>query len=189
MLCQYFFSSERTGLARFNFSLYFHAFFGLGLYKTNRWFLKYTIHAENDFWAIVGTHSRKVQGNDNQWYNLVAVPVTEQSRHLFKFQCKDGYFSLHCPACLAHIERDKQIFFARKWTAERLLLIASWPLLFVLRDGKPPLSHFLQWTPWSMKTYGRESTEICAKASSLFLKNIYCCSMKRQLHNPSPQRL
>lgn len=127
-----------------------------------------------------------MQGNDNKWYNLV---VTEQSKHLFKLQCKGGYFSFRCPARVADTERNTQFFFARKWTAERLLLTASSPLLFVLRDGKPPMSHFPQWTPWSMKTSGRGSTEICAKASGLFLKNIYCCSMKHQLHNPSPQRL
>jgi len=40
-----------------------------------------------------------------------------------------------------------------------------------------------------MKTCGRECAEICAKASGLFLKSIYCCSTKQQLHNPSPQRL
>lgn len=130
-----------------------------------------------------------MQGNDNQWYNLVAIPGTEQSKYLFKLQCKGGYFSLHCPACWADIKCDKQFFFARKWTAERLLLTASSPPVFVLRDGKPPMSHLLQWAPWSMKTCGRESTEISAKASGLFLKNIYCCSMKHQLCNSSPQRL
>lgn len=161
------------------------AFFGLGLYKTSKRFLKLYILR-----TILGSCKQSPKKSARKLQPVIFSCYTcYWAYKTLRLQCKGGYFSLHCPACLAGTECDKQVFFDRKWTAERLLLIASSPLLFVLRDGKPPMLHFPHWTPWSIRTCGREGTKICTKASGLFLKSIYCCSMKHQCHNPSPQRL